>query len=126
VRELFKNALEAGGTRIELGPEWQAVEELGVYRLMAADNGKGMGPDELLKFLNTFGGGGARKGVRVRISPFAPFLNYRIVGGLPAACSSDGGTLAGEFFSSSRLGLKGIQGCESSHAQAVTWSMSMA
>jgi hypothetical protein len=58
VRELFKNALEAGATRIELGPEWQAVERHGVYRLMVADNGKGMGPEELLKFLNTFGGGG--------------------------------------------------------------------
>ncbi|MGE3844110.1 MAG: ATP-binding protein [Vicinamibacterales bacterium] len=58
VRELFKNALEAGATRIEFGPEWQAVEREGVYRLMVADNGKGMGPDELLKFLNTFGGGG--------------------------------------------------------------------
>jgi len=58
VRELFKNALEAGATRIEFGPEWQAVEELGVYRLLVADDGKGMGPDELLKFLNTFGGGG--------------------------------------------------------------------
>ena len=58
VRELFKNALEAGATRIEFGPEWRAVERDGVYRLMVADNGKGMGPDELLKFLNTFGGGG--------------------------------------------------------------------
>jgi hypothetical protein len=58
VRELFKNALEAGATRIEFGPEWQAVEREGVYRLMVADNGKGMGPEELLKFLNTFGGGG--------------------------------------------------------------------
>jgi hypothetical protein len=58
VRELFKNALEAGATRIEFGPEWRAVERDDVYRLMVADNGKGMGPDELLRFLNTFGGGG--------------------------------------------------------------------
>lgn len=58
VRELFVNAIEAGAMRIEFSPEWRAVESEGVYRLMVADNGKGMSADELLKFLNTFGGGG--------------------------------------------------------------------
>lgn len=58
LRELVVNALEAGASRIELGPEWSAVEDDGVYRLMIADNGKGMDPEALLKFLNTFGGGG--------------------------------------------------------------------
>jgi hypothetical protein len=29
---------------------------------MVADNGTGMGPDQLLKFLNTFGGGGKPAG----------------------------------------------------------------
>lgn len=58
LRELVVNAFEAKATRIELGPEWSAVASEGVYRLMVADNGKGMGPDELLRFLNTFGGGG--------------------------------------------------------------------
>lgn len=58
LRELVVNCIEGGATRIELGPEWHAVEHEGVYRLMVADNGRGMGPDELLKFLNTFGGGG--------------------------------------------------------------------
>lgn len=58
LRELVVNAFEAKGTRIELGPEWSAVDSDGLYRLIVADNGKGMGPDELLKFLNTFGGGG--------------------------------------------------------------------
>jgi len=58
LRELVVNALEAGATRIEIGPEWGAVERDGIYRLMVADNGKGMNPEELLKFLNTFGGGG--------------------------------------------------------------------
>jgi len=51
------NALEAGSTRIEFGPEWNAVAKHGVYRLMVADKGRGMNPDELLRFLNTFGGG---------------------------------------------------------------------
>lgn len=58
LRELVVNAFEAKATRIELGPEWQAVKREGVYRLMIADNGKGMDAEELLKFLNTFGGGG--------------------------------------------------------------------
>jgi hypothetical protein len=58
LRELLINALEAGATRVEFGPEWQAVARDGVYRLMVADDGKGMSPEELLKFLNTFGGGG--------------------------------------------------------------------
>ncbi|MFO0726459.1 MAG: ATP-binding protein [Myxococcota bacterium] len=58
VRELVVNALEAGATKIEIGPEWAGVERDHVYRLMIADNGRGMDPEELLKFLNTFGGGG--------------------------------------------------------------------
>ncbi|MCC7542088.1 MAG: ATP-binding protein [Deltaproteobacteria bacterium] len=58
LRELVVNAMEAGATHIEIGPEWSAVEREGVYRLMVADDGKGMGREELLKFLNTFGGGG--------------------------------------------------------------------
>lgn len=58
LRELLVNATEAGATRVEFGPEWSAVQGQGVYRLMVADNGKGMNADELLKFLNTFGGGG--------------------------------------------------------------------
>lgn len=58
LRELLVNAIEAGAHRIEFGPEWRAVERAGVYRLMVADDGKGMSPSDLLTFLNTFGGGG--------------------------------------------------------------------
>lgn len=58
VRETYTNAAEAGATRIEFGIEWQAVESLGVYRRVIADNGKGMTADELVAFFNTFGGGG--------------------------------------------------------------------
>ncbi|MBO6940942.1 MAG: hypothetical protein JJ863_38560 [Deltaproteobacteria bacterium] len=57
VREATRNSMEAGATRIEIGPEWQAVENLQVYRLMIADDGKGMSAEEILGFLNTFGGG---------------------------------------------------------------------
>jgi hypothetical protein len=58
VRELFTNADQAGATRVEFGVEWQAVENLGVYRRMIADNGKGMTAAQLVEFFNTFGGGG--------------------------------------------------------------------
>lgn len=58
VREAYTNATEAGATRVEFGIEWQAVESLGVYRRVIADDGSGMTPDELVEFFNTFGGGG--------------------------------------------------------------------
>lgn len=58
VREAWKNAEEAGATRIEYGIEWQAVESRGVYRRLIADNGRGMNAEELQAFFNTFGGGG--------------------------------------------------------------------
>lgn len=58
VREATINAIEAGATRIEFGIEWQAAEQFGVYRRTIADNGRGMTPDELEEFFNTFGGGG--------------------------------------------------------------------
>jgi hypothetical protein len=58
VRETWKNAEEAGATRIEYGIEWQAVENRGVYRRLIADNGRGMNAEELQAFFNTFGGGG--------------------------------------------------------------------
>ncbi len=56
--ETLINALEAGATRTEYGIEWQAVENLGVYRRVIADNGSGMTAQELVRFFNTFGGGG--------------------------------------------------------------------
>ena len=58
VRETLINSLEAKATRVEFGIEWQAVEELGVYRRMISDNGMGMTPDELVGFFNVWGGGG--------------------------------------------------------------------
>jgi hypothetical protein len=58
VRETLINAIEAGATRIEYGIEWQAVQELGVYRRVVADNGRGMTAEELVEFFNTFGGSG--------------------------------------------------------------------
>lgn len=58
VRETYKNAEEAGATRIEFGVEWQGVENLGVYRRLIADNGSGMSPEHLVEYFNTFGGGG--------------------------------------------------------------------
>jgi hypothetical protein len=57
-RETLVNALEAGATKVEFGIEWQAVERKKTYRRFIADNGKGMSPDQLVEFFNTFGGGG--------------------------------------------------------------------
>jgi hypothetical protein len=57
-REVLKNSIEAGATRIEFGIEWQAVESKGVYRRVIADNGSGMDAERLVQFFNTFGGGG--------------------------------------------------------------------
>lgn len=58
VRETYQNAIEASATRIEFGIEWQGVELGGVYRRTIADDGRGMTPEELVTFFNTFGGGG--------------------------------------------------------------------
>jgi hypothetical protein len=58
VRETYINIVQANGTRCEFGIEWQAVENLGVYRRTIADDGCGMVPDELRGFFNTWGGGG--------------------------------------------------------------------
>lgn len=58
VRESYKNSIEAGANRVEYGIEWMAVENLGVYRRLIADNGGGMDSTRLPAFMNTFGGGG--------------------------------------------------------------------
>ena len=46
-REAAVNALEAEASRIEFTVEWQAVENIGVYRRMVVDNGWGMNSREL-------------------------------------------------------------------------------
>lgn len=61
-RELLKNSLEAGATKVEFGIEWQAVKKLGVYRRTVADNGHGMSRDELVRFFRTLGEGGKKIG----------------------------------------------------------------
>lgn len=82
VRETLVNALEAGATRIEYGIEWQAVEAQGVYRRVIADNGRGMTPQQLVEFFNTFGGsgkpiGGAHEnfgvGAKTSLLPWNPY-----------------------------------------------------
>src|SRR6516162_3044336 len=42
VKELVENALDAGATRIEV-----QADKGGLSRVLVADNGRGMGPDEL-------------------------------------------------------------------------------
>jgi hypothetical protein len=68
LRELVVNALESGAKKIEIMPACEGgdprerVEELRPRkhpkRLLIADNGAGMEPDDLVKFMNTFGGSG--------------------------------------------------------------------
>lgn len=58
VRETLINSLEAGAKRIDFGIEWQTVQELGVYRRLIADDGRGMTPEQLVGFFNVWGGGG--------------------------------------------------------------------
>lgn len=57
VRETWRNAYEAGATRLEFGTEWHAVRN-GVWRRQISDNGCGMTPDELLAFFRMYGGSG--------------------------------------------------------------------
>jgi len=54
-REVWKNAGEAGATKMHFGIEWQGVEAQGVYRRCVADNGSGMDGDELVLFFSRFG-----------------------------------------------------------------------
>lgn len=61
-RELLKNSLEAGATKIEFGIEWHAVERTGAYRRTIIDNGTGMSREELLKFFSTLGEGAGKIG----------------------------------------------------------------
>lgn len=56
-RELLMNSMEAEATKVEFGIEWQAVEQLGIYRRIISDNGCGMTAQELADFFSFFGEG---------------------------------------------------------------------
>jgi hypothetical protein len=58
LRELKENADEAGAKNIHFGIEWQGVTNLGVYRRLVADDGRGMDDQEINQFMRTYGGGG--------------------------------------------------------------------
>jgi hypothetical protein len=58
VREVLKNAEEAGATKIEYGIEWQSVELLGKYRRTIIDNGGSIDPSKLIEYLCNVGDGG--------------------------------------------------------------------
>ena len=62
LRELVMNALESGAKEIHITPEWQAVRLNKVYRFMIADNGKGMSPEELIRYMNSLGASGKAVG----------------------------------------------------------------
>lgn len=58
IREVERNAAEAGAKNIQFLVEWQGVAATGVFRALVVDDGHGMDPDELRRFFATFGGGG--------------------------------------------------------------------
>jgi len=53
LRETSMNGIEARGTKIVFGIEWEAVRLLDRYRLVVADNGRGMTSEELQGYMNT-------------------------------------------------------------------------
>jgi hypothetical protein len=57
VREAYKNAEEAGATKVHIGFELGATR-LGIYRFIIADDGRSMSRHELPSFINKYGGGG--------------------------------------------------------------------
>lgn len=59
VRETYMNCVQANATKIAFTIEWTGVTEQQVYRRLIADNGTGMTSEELVSFINVFGGGGS-------------------------------------------------------------------
>jgi hypothetical protein len=59
-RELVKNAIEAGATRIDVSPDWIDVGETNGtrYRYMIVDNGHGMTGEELVRYFNMISSSG--------------------------------------------------------------------
>jgi len=64
LRELVQNSIEAGATRIEVGTFWPMVQSDGVYKLSVADNGCGMTPEEMYKYLGKLASSGKTQGLR--------------------------------------------------------------
>ena len=58
LRELVANSLEAGATKILIGPQLPDGESAPVWRFVAKDNGRGMSGDQMRSYLNNFGHGG--------------------------------------------------------------------
>ncbi|MDA7873805.1 ATP-binding protein [Rhodopirellula sp.] len=56
-RELLKNSIESGATKVEFGIEWQAVALESKYRRTVIDNGNGMDEKEIVDFFSTLGNG---------------------------------------------------------------------
>ena len=84
-RETLKNSLEAAATRVHFGVEYQAVEKLGVYRRLVADNGKGMTAEQLFEYFSyagtgakTIGGEHDNFGIGAKIS-LMPWNTYGLV-----------------------------------------------
>lgn len=87
VREFLQNCLDAGATRIEIGPDWTGLKtavEMGsppVYKLMFSDNGEGIPRRKMKALLNNLSSSGREMsadgnfgiGAKVAALPFNPF-----------------------------------------------------
>lgn len=62
VRETYKNSEEANAEHVHFGIEWEAVEKLGVYRRIIADDGHGMDATKLVEYFSTLGAGDKKIG----------------------------------------------------------------
>lgn len=62
-REVPVNSAQAGATLLQVDTFWPAVESLGVHYRTFEDDGVGMSPAEIPRFLNAFGGSGKTIGI---------------------------------------------------------------
>lgn len=62
-REVPVNSFQAGATKMRADTFWPAVGQIGVHYRTFEDDGCGMLPDELPRFLNAFGGSGKTIGI---------------------------------------------------------------
>ena len=87
VREFIQNSIDAGATRIEIGPDFTAVKtatEMGLspaYKLMFSDNGEGIQRNKMKKLLNKLSSSGRNMdadgnfgiGAKVAALPWNPY-----------------------------------------------------
>lgn len=61
LRELTQNALEAGSTKIQWDYDWTSFAATDTYKLACIDNGSGMTPEEMRRYINHLSASGQRQ-----------------------------------------------------------------